>query len=255
VPEKCQSCGEIDSYIPFGPGVERIFEELSQKIPEAKIAVASSDTVSSDKNISELLKKIHNNDVNIIIGTQILAKGHHFPDITLVGVVDGDLGLNGADLRAAEKTYQLINQVSGRAGRSEKPGKILIQTFKPEHSLYVALKSNQVKKFIDLEIISREENDLPPFAKFAAIIISGIDRETTEKVARKLADSCPKGRIHMFGPAPAPLFLLRGRSRWRILLKIPKKFSANNIIRRWIFSQNSPKNVKIHIDIDPISFL
>jgi primosomal protein N' (replication factor Y) len=254
IPKKCKTCGTEDSYILFGPGIERIFEELSAKIPNGKTVVVSSDTFSSEKNISELLEKIHNNDVNIIIGTQILAKGHHFPNITLVGIVDGDLGLYGADLRASEKTYQLISQVAGRAGRAEKPGKIMIQTFNPDHSLYTSLKSNKFQHFIDQEISSRRDNDLPPFTKFAAIIISGINKDITEKVAKKLASTCPKHGITMFGPAPAPFFLLRGRSRWRILLRISKKIATNESIKQWIDSQNAPKNVKIYIDVDPINF-
>lgn len=254
IPDKCNSCGEDNSFIQFGPGVERIFEELSTKLPDAKIIVASSDTMSSNQKISELLEKIHNNEVDIVIGTQILSKGHHFPNITLVGVIDGDLGLNGADLRAAEKTYQLINQVSGRAGREEKPGKILIQTFNPEHSLYVSLKKNASEQFINLEIASRKDGELPPFTKFASIIISGTNRELTEKTAKKLAYTCPK-ELALFGPAPAPFFLLRGRVRWRILLKSSKKFLISRAIKQWILSQKTPKNVKIEIDIDPVSFL
>ncbi len=253
-PAECWHCGKKHSFIQFGPGVERVFEELSIKIPEAKIVIASSDTMSSGKKISDLLAKIHNNDVDIIIGTQILSKGHHFSNITLVGVVDGDLGLNGADLRAAERTYQLINQVSGRAGRAEKSGKILIQTFNTEHSLYISLKENTVEKFIDLEISSRKKSELPPFSRFASIIISGTNRELTEETAKRLASACPK-ELTMFGPAPAPFFLLRGRVRWRILLKSAKNFLINRSIRKWISSQNIPKNVKIQIDIDPISFL
>lgn len=254
IPAECGHCGEKHSFIQFGPGVERVFEELSTKIPEAEIIIASSDTMSSDKKIFELLEKIHNNDVDIIIGTQILSKGHHFPNITLVGIVDGDLGLNGADLRAAEKTYQLINQVSGRAGRAEKSGKILIQTFNTEHSLYTSLKENTVEKFIDLEIASRKKSDQPPFTRFASIIISGTNRALTEETAKRLASACPK-ELTMFGPAPAPFFLLRGRVRWRILMKAAKNFLINKAIRKWLSSQNIPKNVKIQIDIDPISFL
>ncbi|GHT92362.1 primosomal protein N' [Alphaproteobacteria bacterium] len=254
LPKKCAICGEEDSLIPFGPGVERVFDELRSKLPDARIEIASSDTISSDKNIAELFEKIHNNEVDVIIGTQILAKGHHFPNITLVGIVDGDLGLHGADIRASEKTYQLISQVSGRAGRAEKEGKILIQTFNPSHSLYVALQSPDPNNFLDLEISSRRECDLPPFSQFAAIIISGTNKELTEKIARKLGNA-KFNEISIFGPAPAPIFLLRGRVRWRILLKASKKNIINNLISKWIFSEKHPKNVKIQVDIDPISFL
>jgi primosomal protein N' (replication factor Y) len=253
IPLECQTCCEAESYIPYGPGIERIFEELREKIPAARIEIASSDTISSNKDIEHLLNKINNREVDIVIGTQILAKGHHFPNITLVGIVDGDLGLNGADMRASERTYQLVNQVAGRAGRTEKPGKIFIQTFEPEHSLYTALKSDNPESFIELEIESRKNNELPPFSKFISIIISGTNRELTEQVARNLGKSRPSG-LKVFGPAPAPLFLLRGRTRWRFLLKALKKKSLNDIVKRWIFSQKIPKNVKIQIDVDPISF-
>ncbi|MDR2067365.1 MAG: primosomal protein N' [Holosporaceae bacterium] len=254
IPDICGNCGAEKSHIPFGPGVERIFDELRAKLPNARIEIASSDTIGSARSVEALFKKIIDNEVDLIIGTQILAKGHHFPNLTLVGVVDGDLGLNGADLRASEKTYQLISQVAGRAGRAEKRGKILIQTFNPNHSLYVALKSNDIKKFIDLEIRFRQKMELPPFFKFAAVIISGVNKELTKKIAQNLGETCPHG-IKMYGPAPAPFFLLRGRTRWRILLKSSKKNFPNNVIKQWISSQKIPKNIKIQIDIDPNNFL
>ena len=163
--------------------------------------------------------------------------------------------MNCADLRSSEKTYQLIQQVAGRAGRAEKPGKILIQTFNPEHSLYSALKENNIQKFIELEIASREKNGLPPFTKFASVIISGTNKELTEETAKNLVASFPKNGVSILGPAPAPLFLLRGRTRWRILLKSSKKIALSKVIKNWISPQKSPKNIKIQIDIDPLTFL
>lgn len=255
VPKKCSNCGAEESFIQFGPGVERINEEISRRLPSAKVLLVSSDSVSSEKHMTELREKILKKEVDIIIGTQILAKGHHFPKLTLVGVVDGDLGLNCADLRSSEKTFQLIQQVGGRAGRSENPGGIMIQTFNPEHSLYRALKSNNSKEFMELEIVSRRKNSLPPFSKFAAIIVSGTNKKLTEQTAQNLANSFQRNDVTLFGPAPAPLFLLRGRARWRILLKSSKKVALSKIIREWILTQKTPKNVKVQIDIDPISFL
>lgn len=255
IPKKCSSCGAEGSFIQFGPGVERIHEELSRRLPSARILMVSSDSVSSEQQILDLREKILKNDVDIIVGTQILAKGHHFPNLTLVGVVDGDLGLNCADLRSSERTFQLIQQVGGRAGRADKPGKIMIQTFNPDHSLYKALRSNNPKEFVDLEIASRQKNGLPPFSKFAAIIISGTNKALTEKTAQSLAESFPRNGVTLFGPAPAPLFLLRGRTRWRILLKSPKKIALSKIIRDWLSNQKTPKNIKIQVDIDPLSFL
>jgi primosomal protein N' (replication factor Y) len=204
--------------------------------------------------MEESLAKIHNNEVDIIIGTQILAKGHHFPNITLVGIIDGDLGLFGADLRASEHTYQLINQVAGRAGREEKPGEILIQTFKSDHPLFQALLSNNSENFINLEIENRKNRQLPPFTKYASIIISGKNKQKTENVARLLRRTCPKN-IKIFGPAPAPIFMIRGRVRWRILLKSNRKSTLNTEISAWLSQVKIPPDVKITLDIDPITFL
>ena len=251
VPTSCKVCGS-DDFMQWGPGVERIFEELRRKLPTARIEIASSDTLS-EKNTEKFLEKIRNREVDIVIGTQILAKGHHFANITLVGVIDGDLGLYGADIRAGEKTYQMINQVAGRAGRGEKPGRIFIQTFSPNHSLYVSLQNSEIEHFLELEIESRKKNELPPFARLASIIISGTNAGLTEKTAKILAQNPPKG-IRLLGPAPAPRLLLRGRTRWRILLQAPKHFPLSNLIKNWIFSFQIPKNIKIQIDIDPISF-
>lgn len=254
VPKKCQYCSAENSFIPFGPGVERIHEEIMRKFPEARIVLASSDTFASEKNMLDILSKINNNEVDIIIGTQILTKGHHFPNITLVGVVDGDLGLYGADLRASERTHQLIIQAAGRAGREEKPGEILIQTFKSNHPLFQALLSWNSEEFIDLEIENRKKFNLPPFSKFASLIISSTNDKLAEKISKILKDSCPKN-ITIFGPAPAPMFILRGRSRWRILLKSPKKNALNSEISNWLSKIKCPPSVRIQIDIDPISFL
>ena len=254
-PRSCGACGDIDSHIQFGPGVERIFEELSAKIPNAKIQLASSDTISSDTDMSDLLEKIHSGDSDIIVGTQILAKGHHFPNLTLVGVVDGDLGLSNADLRSTEKMYQLISQVAGRAGRAEKSGKILIQTFSPDHSLYEILKTGKEKKFLTLEAEHRKESKLPPFVKFSAVIISGTNKELTEVAAYKLSKSCSFPGVRTLGAAPAPLFLLRGRARWRLLLISPKNLNISDVLRKWLSRQKIPRNIDVQVDIDPITFL
>lgn len=254
IPKNCVHCEAEDSYIPFGPGVERICDEIKRKIPTARVLIASSDTFSSDKNMEESLAKIHNSEVDIIVGTQILAKGHHFPNITLVGIIDGDLGLSGADLRASEHTYQLINQVAGRAGRSEKPGEILVQTFKSEHPLFQSLSANNPEDFVNLEIENRQKQQLPPFTKYAAIIISGRNKQQTENTAKLLRRTCPKN-IKIFGPAPAPLFMIRGKVRWRILLKSNRKNALNSEISTWLSQLKNPNGVKITVDIDPITFL
>ncbi len=254
IPKNCKNCAEEKSYIPFGPGVERIYDEIKRKIPNTRVLIASSDTFSSDKNMEENLSKILNNEVDIIVGTQILAKGHHFPNITLVGIIDGDLGLFGADLRASEHTYQLINQVAGRAGREKKPGEILIQTFKSEHPLFQSFLENNPENFINLEIENRKNQQLPPFTKYASIIISGTNKERTENTAKLLRRTCPKN-IKIFGPSPAPIFTIRGRVRWRILLKSNHKNALNSEISKWLSQLKIPSNVRITIDIDPITFL
>lgn len=202
----------------------------------------------------ESLSKIHNNEVDIIVGTQILAKGHHFPNITLVGIIDGDLGLSGADLRASEHTYQLINQVAGRAGREKKRGEILVQTFKSEHPLFQSFLANNSENFINLEIKNRRNQQLPPFTKYAAIIISGKNKQKTENLAKLLRKTYPKN-IKIFGPAPAPIFMIRGKVRWRILLKSRHKNALNTEISAWLSQLKIPSDIKITIDIDPITFL
>lgn len=254
IPKQCPNCSAIQSYIPFGPGVERILEEIKFKIPNARVLIASSDTFSSEKNIEESLNQIRNNEVDIIVGTQILAKGHHFANITLVGIIDGDLGLCGADLRSGEHTYQLITQVAGRAGREEKLGEIFIQTYKSEHPLFQALLSNDTEKFINLEIENRRINQLPPFTKYASIVISGKNKELTESTAKLLRKTCPKS-VKIFGPSPAPLFMIRGKVRWRILLKSTNKNKLNTEISNWLSQTKIPSNIKVTVDIDPITFL
>lgn len=258
IPNKCLHCGCENSYIPFGPGVERIQEELEAKLPNAKIAIASSDTMSSGMSSEEFIKSIYNNEINIIIATQILAKGYHFPNITLVGVVDGDLGLFGADLRASEKTYQLINQVAGRAGRAEKKGKVIIQTFNPDNALFKIIHGGEHTDFFDHEIMIRKQSNSPPFCRLVSVIVSGTNRELTRCVADKtmktLRLALPTS-IQIFGPSPAVIAVLRGRARWRILLKSAKNISFQSNVQECIEKFAHHRNIKIQIDVDPISFL
>ena len=254
VPDKCFSCHAEDSLIHFGFGVEKLQEEVKRKFPQARTIIASSDTFASEKDVNELLPKIANNEVDIIIGTQIFTKGHHFPNITLVGIIDGDFSLQNNDLRAAERTFQLISQVAGRAGRAEKSGEIFIQTFKTDNLLFETIREQAFDKFMDMEIENRKSKKLPPFSKFVSLIISGTNKALTEAIAKKIRYSCPRN-ITIFGPAPAPIFLLRGRYRWRILLKSLKKNLLNAEIINWLASVKIPRDIKIQIDVDPLNFL
>ena len=240
---------------PCGPGVERIQEEVQKMFPNARILLATSDLVTTAKQAKEMIGKIEDRQADIIIGTQMLAKGHHFPMLTLVGVVDADLGLNGGDLRAGEKTYQLLHQVSGRAGREARAGEVMLQTYQPEHPIMVALKAHDREQFYDYEIAERQSHHMPPFGRLAAIILSALDAEQAEAAARKLRQSLPgHSNITVLGPVPAPLARLRGRHRWRFLIKADRAIRLQPFLRDWIQRAAIPKTVRVAVDIDPQSF-
>ena len=194
-------------------------------------------------------------EVDILIGTQILAKGHHFPSLTLVGIVDADLGLMGSDLRASERTFQLLSQVSGRAGRGEKKGIVYLQTLYPENAVLKALLSGDREQFLRLEKDSRRILKMPPFGKLAAIIVSGANREVTDKTAAWLGQTAPNNDcITTLGPAPAPIYMLRNKYRYRLLLKTAKNIQIQEVIREWLKKVNIPSSVRVEVDIDPYSF-
>ncbi len=251
VPNDCHACGGTNTFIQFGAGVERIRDELLQKIPNISIAIASSDTLTSPQAVKDLITQINENTANVIIGTQILSKGHHFDNITLAAMIDGDFGLQGADIRTTEHAYQVINQVAGRTGRGDKRGKFLIQTFNPKQELYTILRNNE--DFFRHELEFRRRNNQPPFAQLAAIVLSGTNRTLVEKTAKTLMNT-PVDGAQTFGPAPAPIFLMRGRVRWRILFKVVGKKTLSHILRKWLHACSIPSGVKIQIDIDPYTF-
>lgn len=255
LPSLCPSCQKEDSFVACGPGVERLEEEVRALFPKARIVVLSSDQKSlKERELS--LKKIEQGDVDLIIGTQMVAKGHHFPGLTLVGVIDADLGFSGGDLRASEKTYQLLHQVAGRAGRAEHKGQVLLQTFMPEHPVLKALVCGDREAFLEAERYSREAFDMPPYGRLASLIVSGVQEDLVEAQARHLAhflSSFPK--ITVLGPAPAPLTKLRNRFRWRLLLKAPKEERLQPLLRRVKNEVKLPHPIKLQIDIDPYSFL
>lgn len=256
IPASCPECKTEAPFIPCGPGVERIHEKITELFPEARCEVLTSDTASTAKQIKESLDRISNHEVDIIIGTQILAKGHHFPLITLVGVVDADLGLSGGDLRACERTYQLLHQVSGRAGREHRPGKVILQTFNPDHPVIKALSTQSRDQFIEAEVFERERHGMPPYGRLASILISGLKLDQVERIGKQLARSAPQHPdITVLGPVPAPLSLLRGRHRWRLLVKAPKSVALQPLLKEWIGRIKLSGNARITVDIDPHSFL
>ncbi len=255
-PQRCPDCGSEEGLASCGPGVERIAEEVAKRFPTARTAVLSSDTATGAADISAVFEQMEQGELDILIGTQILAKGHHFPELTLVGIVDADLGLMGSDLRAAEQTYQLLAQVSGRAGRGEKKGEVWIQTLYPENAVLQALVDNDRGRFLELEKQTRKLLKLPPFGRLAALVVSGENQMQTEKTATELGKCAPfSDGVSVLGPAPAPLFMLRNRYRYRLLLKTDKNIKIQEIARQWLQKVKIPNKVRVAVDIDPYSFM
>jgi primosomal protein N' (replication factor Y) (superfamily II helicase) len=256
IPPACPACGAAHSLTPVGPGVERITEEARAAFPEARILVMASDTLSGPHAAAEAGRAITAREVDLIIGTQIVAKGWHFPHLTLVGVVDADLGLAGGDLRAAERTVQLLHQVSGRAGRAEAPGRVLLQTFSPEHPVMQALKLGDLERFMASEAAQRRPGNWPPYGRLAALIVSADTAEAADLTARDLGLAAPRGEgLVVLGPAPAPLALLRGRHRRRLLLKTRRDVAVQTLLRDWLAQVPVRGGVRVDVDVDPVSFL
>ncbi len=252
----CPECGSEDGLTACGPGVERIAEEVKGRFPNARTEILSSDTTSSFLEVSEVISRMEKQEIDILIGTQILAKGHHFPALTLVGIVDADLGLAGSDLRASEQTFQLLSQVAGRAGRGAKKGTVYLQTLYPENAVLKALVDNDRSRFLELEKQSRKMLNLPPYGKLAAIIVSGANEKATEKIAYELKKYAPNGEgISVLGPAPAPIYMLRGKFRYRLLLKTLRNINIQLILKKWLGMLNIPANVRVEVDVDPYSFM
>ncbi|MEG3619381.1 primosomal protein N' [Magnetovibrio sp. PR-2] len=256
MPTQCPECSCEGTFAACGPGVERLAEEAMNTFPDARLAMASSDTITGPMAAQALVEKIERHDVDLIIGTQLVAKGYHFPLLTLVGVVDGDLGLAGGDLRAAERTYQLLYQVAGRAGRGDKPGRVLVQTFQPDHAVMQAMKSGVRDSFIAEEIRAREELSMPPFGRLVSLIVSGKNVIDVENQAANLARSAPRyDGVQVLGPAPAPLAQLRGKFRHRLLMKLESGVAPQKIVSEWLGRVTRVKGARIQIDVDPQSFL
>ena len=256
IPPACPVCAAENSLAPIGPGVERITEEAAALFPGARVLVMASDTVPGPNAAAAAAAAISARQVDLIIGTQIVAKGWHFPHLTLVGVVDADLGLAGGDLRAAERTVQLLHQVAGRAGRAEAPGRVLLQTFSPEHPVMQALLGGDLAAFMAQESAQRRPGHWPPHGRLAALIVSAGDAQAADEAARDLGRAAPRGEgIVVLGPAPAPLAILRGRHRRRLLLKTRRDVAVQPLLREWLACVKAGRGVRVDVDVDPVSFL
>ncbi|MFZ4409378.1 MAG: primosomal protein N' [Paracraurococcus sp.] len=255
-PAECPECGTANSLTAVGPGVERVMEEANLLWPGARRLVMASDTLPGPAAAAEAARAIQDREVDLIIGTQIVAKGWHFPHLTLVGVVDADLGLAGGDLRAAERTVQLLHQVAGRAGRAEAPGRVLLQSFSPDHPVMRALVSGDLDGFMREEAAMRRPGHWPPFGRLAALIVSAEEEREADRTARDLGLAAPGGEgVQVLGPAPAPLALLRGRHRRRLLLKTRRDIAVQPILREWLARVPVPNHVRVQVDVDPVGFL
>jgi primosomal protein N' (replication factor Y) len=273
-PEICPACSEVDSLAACGPGVERVAEEAAALFPEARLLVLSSDTPGGIERMRAQLEAAARGEFDLIIGTQLVAKGHNFPLLTLVGIVDADVGMANGDPRAAERTFQLLRQATGRAGRGEKPGRALLQTFQPEHPVIAALLSGDVERFYATEAEQRRRGALPPFGRLAAVIVSGEDRGAAEAYARglaRVAHSMPAGEgwrlapigggiedgeISLLGPAEAPIAMLRGRHRFRLAAKAPRGVDLQGFLRALLAAAPPPRGgVRVAVDVDPQSFM
>lgn len=257
MPEACPSCGVEGKLAAVGPGVERLAEEAAALFPEARIATLSSDLFGSARALKAQIEEIAEGGADIIIGTQLVAKGHNFPKLTLVGAIDSDLGLQGSDLRAAERTFQLMRQVAGRAGRVDKPGLALLQTFQPEHPVIRAILSGDDEGFWAAEAREREQAGVPPYGRMAGIVLSSTDMQEAFDIGTALARNTgplKAAGAQVFGPAQAPIARVRGRHRVRLLVKAPKGAVLQPALAEWVAPMRGSAQFRLSIDIDPQSF-
>ena len=256
-PAECPKCQAVNSFVAIGPGVERLEEEVRALFPQVRVLVLSSDLVATVDRLREELDDVAAGRFDVVIGTQLVAKGHHFPKLNLVGVIDADLGLANGDPRAAERTFQLLHQVVGRAGRDAGIGRGYLQTHQPEHPVMRALIAQDRDAFYKAEIEARERTHYPPFGRLASLVVSGPDKHATQAFARALARAAPPlEEVHVLGPAEAPLSLVRGRHRLRLLVRAPRGFDLSVYLRAWLAAAPKPKgSIKLDIDVDPQSFL
>jgi primosomal protein N' (replication factor Y) len=255
-PTECPKCHATDSFAAVGPGVERLHQEAVDLFPGARILVLSSDLVESIERLRAELDDVAEGRFDLVIGTQLVAKGHHFPRLNLVGIVDADLSLGNGDPRAAERTFQLLHQVTGRAGREEGRGVGYLQTHQPEHPVMRALIMGDREAFYQNEIEQRERTGYPPFGRLASLIVSAGDKHAAEAYGRGLVSLAPKDeQVRVLGPAEAPVAVVRGRHRYRLLIKSPRAYDLSGYLRDWLAAAPKTKgNLQLEVDIDPMSF-
>jgi primosomal protein N' (replication factor Y) len=255
-PSHCPHCGAEGSLAGVGPGVERLAEETRRRFPSARIEVFSSDTAQSPQALRDLVGRMERGETDILIGTQIAAKGHNFPKLTLVGAVDADAGLKGGDLRAGERTFQLLSQVAGRAGRAERPGRAMIQTYAPDSPAIALLAAGDRDGFMELEMQARELAGMPPFGRLGAVILSAQTSPDADEWAEAAARAQPLAHgVEVWGPAPAPIAVLRGRHRRRFLARSDRAVDLSAFLAAWRERVRTPASVRFAIDVEPYSFM
>ena len=256
IPKACPGCGDEDGLLLMGPGIERIAKEVLDVFPQARTCLISSDHVTSSDAMKGILDRIAQREIDILIGTQLIAKGYHFPYLTCIGIIDTDFALNDMDFRANERLFQLLYQVAGRAGREHRPGKVFLQTLQPDYPLFQQMRTYDWDYFVDQEIQQRRLLECPPITRLIAVIISHKQDWAAQDMAMTLQKRCPHHpNIQIFGPAPAPLNPLRGRYRWRFLLKTQSKAPVYHVLKQWLYGIPLPSGVEVHIDRDPYSLL
>lgn len=255
-PDKCPLCGAPDALMGVGPGVERVAEEVRVLLPDAKVEIFSSDTAMGGDATRGIVDRMANGEIDVLVGTQIVAKGHNFPSLTLVGVIDADTGMKGGDLRAGERTYQLLSQVAGRAGRAERPGTAMIQTYMPDSPAMQALAAGDRDGFLAIERENRAMLEMPPFGRLAALIVSAPSAEQIDAFCKEIAALAPNGEgVDVFGPAPPPLSIVRGRHRRRFLVQSGRAVNLSAYMATWRAAMKVPSAVRVAVDVDPYSFM
>ncbi len=257
IPAQCPACGEAGAMVACGPGVERVDEEVRAAFPPARTLILSSDRMDDPKVAAQAFDQIRAGQIDVIVGTQMIAKGHHFPNLTLVGVIDADLGLSGGDLRAAERVFQLLQQVAGRAGRADKPGRVFLQSFMPENKVMQALCAGARDAFLNVEAQERQGAHMPPFSRLVGVVISGKDETAAKKTAQDILRAAPPQdtQFRIWGPAEAPLYRIRGRYRFRFLIQTDRRIMPQKTIIEWLARVKIPGSVDVRVDVDPQSFL